>query len=990
MKRNLFILIVVFFVLQTKAQYPSENQRQKYNFNTDWKQKTGDIANVQQQQFDDSGWENITLPRAFNEDEAYRLHIAEHTDTIVWYRKKFRLPASDKGKKVFIEFEGVRFAADVYLNGKHMALHENGVMAFGVDLTNGIYYDRENVIAVRVDNSWNYRERSTNSTWQWNNKNFNANYGGIPKNVFLHVSGHVYQTLPLYSNLQTTGTYIYAKDFDIKNKKAVIHAETEVRNETNYQQTVSYEVFIHNPEKQEVARFTGGNKIIQPGETTQLHASSTVNNLHFWSWGYGYLYDVFTILKIDGKAVDVVKTRTGFRKTEFKNGLIYLNDRIIQMKGYAQRTSNEWPGVGMSVAPRISDYSNRLIVEGNGNMVRWMHVSPWKQDVESCDRVGLMQMFPAGDAEADVTGRRWEQRVELMRDATIYNRNNPSVILWEAGNETVSEEHMAEIKAVRDQYDPHGGRASGSREMLDSKVAEWGGEMLYINKSSGIPMIATEYCRDEALRKYWDDFTPPYHKDGAGPLYRNADASAYNRNQDSFAKETIIRWNDYFVCRPGTGKRVSSGGLNIVFSDTNTHCRGEENYRRSGETDAMRILKDAYMAHQVMWDGWVDIENYRTHIIGHWNYAPETVKDVLVVSPSDKVELLLNGKSLGFGEKSYSFLHTFKNVKFQAGELKAVSRTNKGKIQSDDIKVTTGKPSALKLTLVDSPSQFKADGADMVLLQVEVVDEKGRRCPDVHPLVHFTIDGPADWRGGIGQGENNYILSKTLPAECGVNRALIRSTTKAGKITIKATSDGIKSDVITLETLPFHTESGLSTILPADELPLNLSRGSTPLTPSFKESRRSVEIASADASVNQENVHLSWDDNEMTEWRNDGKITTGKITYHFARKAKISEISLKLSGWRSRSYPIEILAGNKLLWKGETPQSLGYIYISFDEVNTQSLTIRLTGSGTEQDAFSNVVELAGHVELDGFRDPKGMSNSGNLRIIEAEFYEKIK
>ena len=169
------------------------------------------------------------------------------------------------------------------------------------------------------------------------------------------------------------------------------------------------------------------------------------------------------------------------------------------MKGYAQRTSNEWPGVGMSVAPRISDYSNRLIVEGNGNMVRWMHVAPWKQDVESCDRVGLMQMFPAGDAEKDVQGRQWDQRVELMRDAIIYNRNNPSVILWESGNESVSEDHMSEMKALRDTYDPHGGRASGSREMLDSKIAEYGGEMLYINKSARIPMIATEYCRDEAL-----------------------------------------------------------------------------------------------------------------------------------------------------------------------------------------------------------------------------------------------------------------------------------------------------------------------------------------------------------------------------------------------------------------------------------------------------------------------------------------------------------
>lgn len=988
MKKH-FLIILSITIVQTAFLSVFANQRQTYNFNSDWKQKIGDFDKAETPGFDDSSWEKVTLPRAFNEDEAYRLHIADHTDTIVWYRKHFRLPASARGKKVFIEFEGVRFGADVYLNGKHVCLHENGVMAFGIDLSSEINFDGNNLIALRIDNNWRYRERATNSTWQWNDRNFNANYGGIPKNVFLHVTGQVYQTLPLYSNLKTTGTYIYAKDFDISKKTAVIHTESEVKNESSQSQTVAYEVIMRNPEQKIVARFKGATKVLKPGETAILNASSKVNKLNFWSWGYGYLYDVYTVLKINGKEVDVVRTRTGFRKTEFKNGMVYLNDRVIQMKGYAQRTSNEWPGVGMSVAPRLSDYSNRLMVESNANLVRWMHVAPWKQDVVSCDRVGLMQMFPAGDAESDVTGRRWEQRIELMRDAMIYNRNNPSIILWESGNKKVSEEHMAEMKALRDKYDPHGGRASGSREMLDSREAEYGGEMLYINKSARHPMIAQEYCRDEALRKYWDDFTPPFHKDGAGPLYRNADASAYNRNQDSFAKESVVRWNEFFVCRPGTGKRVSSGGLNIIFSDTNTHCRGEENYRRSGETDAMRILKDAFYAHQVMWDGWVDIENFRTHIIGHWNYAPEVVKDVLVVSPSEKVELILNGKSLGFGERSHTFLHTFKNIAYQPGELKAISYSAEGKMQSQDVKQTTGKPVALRLSLIDSPARIKADGADMVLVQVEVVDAQGRRCPDVHPLVHFDVSGPADWRGGIGQGENNYILSKVLPAEAGVNRAIIRSTTTAGKIVLKATSEGLKSDELSIETTPFITENGLSKVLPADGLPLNLSRGSTPATPSFRESRRTVEIVSATAPNNAGEVHLSWDDNELTEWKNDGRLSTGTITYEFARKAQISEVSLKLSGFRSRTYPIEILAGDKLVWKGETPLSLGYIYIAFDAVNTQQLTIRLTGSGREKDDFSNVVELAGHVELDGFRDPPGMSNAGNLRIIEVEFYEKL-
>ena len=86
---------------------------------------------------------------------------------------------------------------------------------------------------------------------------------------------------------------------------------------------------------------------------------------------------------------------------------------------------------------------------------------------------------------------------------------------------------------------------------------------------------------------------------------------------------------------PGTGRRVSSGGVNIIWSDSNTHYRGDNNYRRSGEVDAVRIPKEGFYAHQVMWNGWVDVERPATHIIGHWNYAAGTTKDLSVLSTGD-------------------------------------------------------------------------------------------------------------------------------------------------------------------------------------------------------------------------------------------------------------------------------------------------------------------------------------------------------------------
>lgn len=987
MKHKLFLFTFLLAILSAINIQASE--RKKYNFNSEWKLRIGDFPKAKDTKFDDSKWKQVTLPHAFNEDEAFKLSIEQLTDTVVWYRKSFQIPELKSNQKVFVEFEGVRQRGDFYLNGHYLGRHENGVMAVGFDLTPHIK-EGENVIAVRTDNDWMYREEGTNSKFQWNDRNFNANYGGIPKNVFLYVTDNVYQTLPLYSNLKTTGVYVYAQDFDIQGRKATIHAESEVRNDSKATRQFSYQVTILDADGKLMKTFQGDKVTLKAGETKTVKASAILHNLHFWSWGYGYLYTVKTALKDDNNQIfDEVSTRTGFRKTRFAEGKIWLNDRVIQMKGYAQRTSNEWPAVGLSVPAWLSDFSNDLMVKGNANLVRWMHATPWKQDVESCDRVGLIQAMPAGDAEKDREGRQWEQRVELMRDAIIYNRNNPSILFYECGNKAISREHMIEMKAVRDKYDPFGGRAIGSREMLDIREAEYGGEMLYINRSEHHPMWATEYCRDEGLRKYWDEYSYPFHKEGDGPLYKGQPATDYNRNQDELAITMIARWYDYWRERPGTGNRVSSGGTKIIFSDTNTHYRGAENYRRSGVTDAMRIEKDAFYAHQVMWDGWVDTEKDQTYIIGHWNYPDNTVKPVQVVSTGEEVELFLNGNSLGKGKRQYNFLFTFDNVAFKPGKLEAVSYNKTGKEISRYAVNTAGEPASLKLTAIQNPEGFHADGADMTLIQVEVVDKDGQRCPLDNRTIQFTLKGQAEWRGGIAQGKNNHILDTNLPVECGINRALIRSTTAAGKVTLTAQAKGLLSASLTLETVPVKVTGGLSTYLPQATLKGRLDRGETPSTPSYKDSKKGVRIVSAKAGSNNNDAEKSYDDIELTEWKNDGKLSTAWITYTLERDAEIDDICIKLQGWRSRSYPLEVYAGNTLIWSGNTDKSLGYIHLNVEKpVRANTITIRLKGNTSDKDAFGQIIEVeaiaANTMELEK------SSSKHQLRIIEVEFLETIK
>ena len=209
MRKRLLLLLLAFIAIVNANAV----ERTKLNFNGGWLLKVGDLKSAESSSYNDKGWKQITLPRAFNEKEAFKVSIEHLSDTIMWYRKHFHIQEVGD-RKYFIEFEGVRYGADIWLNGKKVGYTENGVMASGFDLTPYIIKG-ENVIAVRVDNSWNYRERTSGQRFQWNDKNFNANYGGIPKNVFLHITDKLYQTLPLYNNLKTTGIYIYGSNYDI-------------------------------------------------------------------------------------------------------------------------------------------------------------------------------------------------------------------------------------------------------------------------------------------------------------------------------------------------------------------------------------------------------------------------------------------------------------------------------------------------------------------------------------------------------------------------------------------------------------------------------------------------------------------------------------------------------------------------------------------------------------------------------------------------------
>jgi beta-galactosidase len=817
---------------------PPVSPRTTYNFNPGWKFIREDVTNAETAGFDDSKWADVSAPHTYNDVDSYTSLISHsggdrHAWTgITWYRKHFKLPASAKDGKVFLEFEGLKQAGRFWVNGKPVGKFENGVTACGLDLTGFVKFgDEENVIAVKVDNSNDYVEEATGAGYEWMGRAFNPNYGGLNHDIRLHLTGKVYQTLPLYENLQATGTYIYGANFDIKNKTCDVNLEAQVHNESGDQQSIILSAVVVDADGNVCAKFASDALDLVNGQTEVFTANGKLTDAKFWSDETPDLYDVYTLLTVNDKVVDVSKIRTGFRKVEFKGGAgtggVWINDKYVWLTGYAQRSANDWAGLGEAYPDWMHDYSARLVRNTHANYIRWMHISPQAVDVRACDQAGIVIVCPAGDKELDAKGRQWEQRTEVMRDSMIYFRNNPSILFWEAGNNSITPDHMKEMVELRKQWDPNGGRAMGCRTLNDAgntPVAEYFGVMIgqdprtdrltnntaLFRAYSGerrdrAPLVETEDFRDEAARRFWDDFSPPHFGFKKGPN------DTYDWNSETFCLAAAERYYAYVsneISNTNPAHAKWAAYASIYWSDSNADGRqaSSEVCRVSGKVDSVRLPKQAYYTYRVMQSMTPDI-----HIIGHWNYPTNTVKTMYVAANHcDSVELLANGKSLGkCTTPTNGYIYAFPQIKFEAGKISAVAKAGDKVVAKDEIE-TAGEAKKIKLTPHVGPAGLQADGSDVAFFDVEVVDAQGRRCPTDEARVDFKLDGPAIWRGGYNSGKLNSVNNTWLDTECGINRVAIRSTLKAGTITLTATREGLEPATVKLDSKLVDIRDGLA------------------------------------------------------------------------------------------------------------------------------------------------------------------------------------
>ena len=889
-----------------RADYtPPPSDHLDLNFDYDWKFSIdGKVDGAEAPGFDDSSWSTVSLPHTYD-DNKFRNWIStrndkekEEEDKIyfgkTWYRKHFTVDPSWEGRKVIVEFQGITRAAVFYINGQKVGMYENGVAPCGIDLT-GKLKAGDNVLAVQVDNDENYKAQEYGGVQIPYTQPFNPNFGGINRDVVLHVANKVYQTLPLYRNLGTVGTYIYPSNIDTFSKNLTVNVEPEVKNETDAPQEVACSSTVVDADGKPVLTLSSQPQSIAPGAMATFKMAANLASAHLWSPDYPYLYKVYTATSVGGKITDVQEITTGFRKIAFSGeGGLVVNGRPLYLKGYAPRTSMEWPCVGVPV-DWMNEMDFKLMREDSGNFCRPMHIGPRPVQVQAADKFGVVMVCPAADNEGDQKeAPKWQAVLDIMRDLTIAYRNNPSVFFYEGCNQLLSPQHMTDMKNVRLKWDPNGGRMAGLRSNDKDKtddIREYGATMDNAGNSDKSPTWDAEYARAEGPRRIWDDYSPMLNPrwDGKNPdptpvkgtagdtthkyllggyfyiasdyhqhlglvgdgdaigEYMDPNKHAYfrlNSSEDLVLENLAKYWARYarsaIVKSPDVRKEagVMVGGAKIIWSDsvTDGRMRDTEVTRTSGVLDGARLPKELYWAFQV---AQAPEDKPGVYILGHWNYPAGTVKRVYVVSNTPKVTLQTYDASgklvkdygqgrINFfpeyfsreGDQVNHYVFAFDNVAWQPGSIKAIGTDDKGTQLAAAEKKTVGAPAALKLTPIVGPSgQLRADGNDIAMFDVEVVDAAGNRCPTYEDRVDFTCSGEGTFLGGYNSGirDSTNIDHKTsgyhLNVECGVNRVFVRATRKAGTFTLNVSSTAagqppLKPASASVTSTPFTVTNG--------------------------------------------------------------------------------------------------------------------------------------------------------------------------------------
>ena len=761
MKKNSnlrFVLIltaIMISVLNIQA-------RETKTLQTGWKFAKGNFDDASKPGFDDSKWQNVSVPHDWAISGPVIADGDGNTGKLpwkgeAWYRRNLDIPSDYKGKSVYLVFDGIMSNPEIFVNGKLAGKWDYGYNSFYLDITEYLNIGGENILAVYVDN------RNHDSRWYPG--------AGIYRKVRMIVVDPVH--------VGVWGTQVQTPI--VKPGYATVRIMATVYNKSNNPEAkIKVENIISNQKGTEIVRQEAVAEI-GAGKSRNIETTLELTDPQRWDINNPVLYMVKTNIYSGDKLVDSYTTPFGVRTIRFSadNGF-YLNDKRVQLKGV--NLHHDHGPLGAAFYPRAMERQLEIMKSMGCNAIRTSHNIPAPELLDLCDRMGFLvfdEAFDKYDGKADINENTdFEEFAQRnIRNFVMRDRNHPSIFIWSVGNEMRdvqlnSNNGLAKLQTMVNyvrKYDPTRTvtmacdllNAAATRHFDYYDVHSWNYNRRYSLARQMEPnkaVIVSESASTVSTRGFYEFPLPSKKTDFTNSLQ----VSSYDLNAPEWANlpDDDFMWQqeeEYIA-----GEFVWTGfdylGEPTPYGNnwTRSHGLSDKDASRSsyfGIVDLCGIPKDRFYLYKSQWKS----DENTIHILPHWNWGSTNVDKVpvFVYTNGDCAELFLNGKSLGMKHKKPSsdkaaerFRLMWPDVNYQPGELKAVAY-KEGTVIGEKVLKTAGEPYQIRLT--PDRTTIHADGMDLTYVLVEAYDKEGNLCPLAKNKIDISVTGPGKI-AGVGNG----------------------------------------------------------------------------------------------------------------------------------------------------------------------------------------------------------------------------------------------
>ena len=742
----------------------------------------------------DAAWRTVHLPHDYVVESVFTPKGDPSHGSLIptdaWYRKTFILPASDKGKSLWLNFDGAYRDSKVYLNGVLLGEHPCGYTPFNLDISQAAHYGGRNVLAVQTN-------AQKSEGWWYEG-------GGIYRHVWLNVADPVH--------VAPWGTFVSTKMAEPGPDGVASPATVNVKTTVDYPSRIdgngdfTLVSRILDPAGRAVgsatasARITPGTFFAGKQNVTQ---QITVAHPALWSIETPQRYTLHTEIRQGPQVIDAMDTPFGIRTIRFdaEKGF-FLNGRPVKIKGTCNH--QDFAGVGVAMPDSLLLWRVKKLKEMGSNAYRMSHNPPTAEMLDACDTLGMLVMDEnrhLGDTENGKASQDTPYAdLHEVQSMVLRDRNHPSIIMWSMCNEEGIQntphgrDIFAAMKKAVDAVDGTRPVTCAMNGGYESAVGITSVEDLQgINYNSGsydgfhkahptMPLYGSETSSEVGTRGV---YTATKFDNYQGDPARGF-VSAYDINAVPWGQTAEEGWQT-IADRPfvaggyvWTGFDYKGEPTPFGWPDINSNF---------GIMDQCGFPKDAYYYYQSVWG-----DKPMVHVLPHWNWTGKEGQpiDVWAYSNAARVEVLLNGASLGAKDMPRNG-HLSWSVPYAPGTLEARGFDASGKVIATDRVETTSAPAGLRLTT--DRTALTADGEDLTMVEVDIVDAQGRIVPTADNLVTFSVTG-AGHIAGVGNGDpTNHEPDKAVYRHAfnGKCLVIVGAEERAGSISLTAFASGLKS-----------------------------------------------------------------------------------------------------------------------------------------------------------------------------------------------------